>query len=305
MTKIIGFRLIGIVLIACALLVNSASAQFYYDMDLSKINTDHLRTWIELPKTEFKDCEQIWLYLFIVNEGSDSVILPRIDEQTTTLFDVNLLDSSRSRLPYTGLRSDMVPPYPKSLLLPRDTVVFYLNVIEGYGVGGWLTRLPRYVPTGRYEVSGTLLGRINTNQLSFSIVPLTVAEEKVVAEYYTIFKGRQNDRDAARDCAAILDANPDNPLACRICDFILMMLGRGREKQESVEKYMMYYLDRCPDCGPTGYLFSYFMHKKSDKELLRLFGEGKSFKESKYAAFSFWRAAKESGKTKLFQEAGR
>jgi hypothetical protein len=233
------------------------------------------------------------------------VILPRIDEQTTTLFDVNLLDSSGSRLLYTGLRGDMVPPCPKSLVLPHDTVVLYLDIIGGYGVGGWQTRLPRHVPAGQYEVSGTLLGKINTNQLTFSIVPLTEAEEKVVAEYYTTFKEKRERRDKARDYAAILDANPDNPAACRICDFILMTLDRGREKNEFAEKHMMFYLDRCPVGGRTGRWYTHFMQNKSDKELLRLFGNRKSFKGSKYATFSFWRAAKESGKTKLFQEAGR
>jgi hypothetical protein len=104
-----------------------------------------LKVWLETARTEYKFCADIPVYLFVVNEDSAPVKVPYVDEAEREALRLDLISSDGDSLEFTGLNAisrDSVP------ILPRDTVMFTVDLQDRYSRGGYHTDYPPNIPVG-------------------------------------------------------------------------------------------------------------------------------------------------------------
>jgi len=246
-----------------------------------------VETWIEMPKTEYKMCEQTGLFLFIVNLGEDTLRIPRINEIEWSLFEVDLLNPEGEKLKYTGI----TPPHVFffTLLPPLDTVLFIIDLTDGYSpVYALYTKFPLHFPPGRYRVSGTLLGRFQTNELSFEVQPLTPEEEELVAKFNSTSRRLRGMAKIADEYWRLMKENFDSPM--------------DPQRQVYLEQYWLSLLQRYPDALRAKGAVYYLMKTKNDRELRRFFSSEKAHMKHRYVHLYVKQVARELGKEHLFEE---
>ena len=131
-------------------------------------SAEGLRFEIQLTKNTFLSREPIWVDLYFINEGPESITLGSLD-LTWQKLKVHVVNAQGDTLEYSGFIADGVCP-PGPTLETYDTCYHYINLSENFGKGA-LQHLPpslRYLEEGAYTVRIAHTG-VSSNSAEFKV----------------------------------------------------------------------------------------------------------------------------------------
>lgn len=268
------------------------------------VAADNVHLWIELPKSEYAVCEDISLYLFVTNEGSQPTWIPEIDRFGHSGFEVSLHDSAGQKMPYTGLIG-----YPASAqaqagstVQPGDTVLFCIDLLEGFATGGWHTRYPRHLPCGRYQVDGNLDGALESNRLLFTVNRLDPMDDSLAAEYWALVTGTTDRAYEVSSLADMLHHSPDSPVSSRICRDLVGRTAADSVFSDANIEYRKFMVQHYPEHGSFAGNVYVLLRELSTEEFLESFSGDAAFKRSRIASFMFRQELKKRGRSDVLLE---
>ncbi len=213
----------------------------------------NIRAWLETPHAQYKFCESIYVYLFVENNGDDAVDVVYVDDWCVTapkLISLRLTDETGKEVRDGGLFSDPTPNDTVHLD-PGDSAVFVFDVLGVFGKGGFHTKYPPCLPTGKYVLEGKYMGEAPLAPISFEILPLDDAEEKQIAKFAKVWNSSLKKKarfDAYMDAYDNLKSTVFGDLPCRL----LFMSQPSASSAEQRTNFAAEYIKRYPDKGETG-----------------------------------------------------
>ena len=212
-----------------------------------------LHAWLETSHMQYKFCESFYVYLFVKNDGDDAAGVLYVDDWCVTapkMISLRLTDEAGNEVKDGGLFSDPVPN-DTVLLVPGDTAVFVFDILGVYGKGGFYTKYPPCLPTGKYVLEGKYLGDVPLAPISFEILPLNDAEEKQIATFTKVWNSSLKGKarfDAYADAYDLLKNTAFGDLPCRL----LFMSQPSAASAEQRAGFAAEYIKRYPDKGESG-----------------------------------------------------
>ncbi len=262
-----------------------------------------LKVWLETPQTEYKFCADVFLYLFVVNEGVVAVRVPFVDESQKQAMKLEITRNNGTLLRYTGLTG---ATHEDSIsLLPLDTVMFTISLIEGYGQGGFHTKYPSSIPIGEYSVAGEYFGDLRVSDLAFSVVPLNGREERVVEEFTSLWNAPSLTIAGLNQFGRLLERSLATPFCSRLGELVLTYTVPHSDSSQARElkaKYAERILKSCP-CGAAELdAFAALLHARGVPSFRKTLLEHRGVFQSKYTRFQLREVLRRDQKSYLYDK---
>jgi hypothetical protein len=263
--------------------------------------TEHrIAAWLEAPRQSFKKFELFSVYLFVSNQGPDSISVPFASEQLTDALELHMTAADGKELGFSRLSHpvDMgaVP------LAPGDTAMFAVTPLEVFHSGGWKYEIPPYITPAEYQLSGTYWSDHTLAPVSLKISELNEAESQIVKEYYDSSHQVGVEGQVA-NLAHLLTKYHDTFLGTRIAFMLLEWAGSSRIPDDQRIAYALEVLDQFPDEGVASVAYANVCTAIDDADSLIQVLEARSkCKSSIYNRFMLKEACREAGKMNVYRE---
>ncbi len=148
-------------------------------LSLPAPSAPRLKVWMETPRSEFRFCEQISVYLFVVNTDVVEAVVPYADGRSRgdalrMDFRREGGDPRRYMGPAESSREDSVR------LAPGDTVMFLITPTDGYSEPDPESPYPLHIAVGQYVMEAIYFRDYPVAPINFRVVPLNAQEESVL-----------------------------------------------------------------------------------------------------------------------------
>jgi hypothetical protein len=261
----------------------------------------NLRLWLEMTKSDYKLCENVWIYLFVVNNGPMAVQLPIVDVEDRPNLTLEIVHGSGKILRYGGASEG----YDKGAVTvePGDTVMFPINLSDGFSKGGgWTTKYPESIPLGECTISAKYLKRYETDKIVFRVLSLDKREEAVVLDFFGVLKSGTHGEQRFNKYIDLFERNENTLIGADLGSFILVKLAGRKEKEAQRIDLAKKLIDLYPDNGCAYLAFRILVLRLPDQELKSLLEQRKAILQRKYTRFMFRLAANRYNKSYLIKE---
>jgi hypothetical protein len=269
----------------------------------SLLTAQTLEGWLETPKIEYKFCESIYAYMFVVNKGSEPVRVPFVkswdhSRSERLLFDVLKDDVDTMR--YTGI----IGPHSEDTLTlaSGDTAMFVLDVIGSWGQGGRGAKYPPCLPPGKYTAKAIYMGNAHVAPCDFKIVALTAAEEEQIALFAKVKKSGLQGRARLDAYIAAYRELKDTPFGTRVGYLVLLLCDSKTVPYAERVQYASEFAQRYPDDGGTQRALSLMIWYQDGSKRVDSFRELSGIRSNKYTRFLFKSACLEHGWMNIYKE---
>ncbi len=144
-------------LFALVMLVTTVSA--------ATLPPDSLEVWLELPGDRFQQCENIPIYLFVVNHGPISRILPYVGACIEPALKLSVLQPDSAVFRMRGVSCHWWNERERLAVDPGDTIVYYTEI---YADPDNSNRATCY-SAGHYSISGLYLEKYRLGPVEFTM----------------------------------------------------------------------------------------------------------------------------------------
>lgn len=259
-----------------------------------------ITAWLDAPRQSFKKFELFSVYLFVTNQGPDSISVPFASEQLTDVLELHMTAADGRDLRHSRLSHpvDMgaVP------LAPGDTAMFTITPLEVFFSGGWKYDIPLYIPPGEYQLSGIYWSDHPLGPVSLTISELDDAELQIVKDYYDT-SHRTGVEGQAASLAHLLTKYHDTFLGTRLASLLLGWAGGSRIPDDQRVAYALEVLDQFPDQGVMSEAYAHICTAIDDADSLKQVLETHSkCKSSVYSRFMLKEACRQSGTMNVYRE---
>ncbi len=163
--------------------------------ETTPLTSDSLEVWIELPGDHFQQCERIPIYLFVVNHGPISRILPYVGGYIEPALKLSILQPDNTVFRMRGISCHWSNEQERLAVDPGDTMVYFI----GFYAAPEKSNLATCYPVGRYSISGLYLDKYKLGPVEFTMDPISdeemhrvITQSRMVGDevYYPV--GREN-----------------------------------------------------------------------------------------------------------------
>ncbi len=264
----------------------------------------HLKVWMESPRTEYKLCAQISIYLFVVNEDRVEVQVPYVDGRDRgAVLRLHISDDKGDSLKYTG--SVEFSPEDPARLPPGDTAMFLISLIDTYHKVDFGTKYPPYIPVGQYTVTGVYFKEYPLQPLSFQVVPLNGAEESVLAGYTKVWNSPWRKDTREWDVNGYRQAFMDRLSTCFCSTIGAMLLLMEMPKNDIMAvraRDAQLILENCPEGKAALYAYALLLRSQSESEFKSTVFKHKDILQDRYTRFLLKGVLRVNKKSNLYDE---
>jgi hypothetical protein len=278
--------------LAIALAVLTSTAQANPDRQIA--------VWLEMPEEKYVYCQYIWLYLFVANNGDETIAIPYASEEQRQIIDLSIVDQSGEKLPYFGPVD--VPPHEDVRLAPADTIMFPLNVLNGYSVYEGRQGPPLYVPVGEYHATALYWGDYRTNEVRFTVRPPSVHEQEIIDEFAATSRQYRHGMDRVRDYIALFEKYRDTPFGSRIGDLVVGLMWCNETTDSLKQHYAGMMFDTYGADGTSQLALEWLLRTMSEDKAIAFLRPRREMFTNKYTRFMLKQAARSTGKDSVYRE---
>lgn len=137
---------------------------------------ENIKFEIRLDKDTFLEREPIWVDMYLINEGNESVTLQCL-ELYCQMLTVYLVNSVGDTVEYSGYVTDGVPPAGPTIR-PGETYTYGINLSESFGKGfrEYIPPPLRYLAKDAYTLQMTH-NKVLSNRIEFTVLEATGSEK--------------------------------------------------------------------------------------------------------------------------------
>jgi hypothetical protein len=264
-------------------------------------HSEDLEVWLESPQSVYAYCSDPSLYLFVINQGTDTVAIPYVNDHSMGHLELTIVNQDGRKLPYTGgFDNDR---YDDVNLVPGDTMMFTIRLLETHALRPvpWHS-YPPSLPISDYSATAVYWDNTSTDEFTFRIRKLNELEEDVIRDYQRVRNQYHHGLDRLSDFIELFRNYGNEMIGSRIAKSVVNLSMSNAAPDSLQIHYAAKFLDLYPENGNARVAYMRLMNLLGDEGFTQLMHSRRSLLENKYSRFLLKQAAHELGKSHLVEE---